>query len=99
MKHLIYGPKLHELAETLQSELRHLRQEAYYSEPRFHASFCWTLMKIPSENDEDKWSEKLSNFLEEKYGDPLRRCMVFNVDEIQTKIGKREHTYKLRSET
>jgi len=90
--------ELQSLAESLQPKLELLRQDAYYSEPRFHVSICWTLLNVSPVNGHGNWHKDLVEFLETKYGEVVRRRMVFTVDEIQTKIGKKETIFQLKDE-
>ena len=46
--------------------------------------------------DGSTWCNKLLAYLENKYGEVIRRRMVFAIEEIETKIGKKRTSFKLK---
>uniref|UniRef100_A0A0W0G084 U6 snRNA phosphodiesterase 1 n=1 Tax=Moniliophthora roreri TaxID=221103 RepID=A0A0W0G084_MONRR len=51
------------LSGGLTPTLQTLRQKAYYSDPRFHASFAWALLDLPSAAGSQKLSKKDGDFV------------------------------------
>ncbi|KLO08662.1 hypothetical protein SCHPADRAFT_922568 [Schizopora paradoxa] len=96
---------LRDISKSLEKALQFLRQEVYYLEPRFHASFSWALLETNDERGEElrdlyptilELPSTLVPDLTSNYGDKLTgKVGTFHVDSLHCKIGKQVHRFPL----
>jgi hypothetical protein len=91
------------MSDAIDRFLLAVKQDVYYANPQYHASFCWALLSLPPDQPPDLFpripempaelpSQLNSCFLEE-----ARNTLIFDITEVTLKIGKEIHSCPLGS--
>ncbi|KZT36634.1 hypothetical protein SISSUDRAFT_931230 [Sistotremastrum suecicum HHB10207 ss-3] len=92
-----------DLVIALRPGLRAIHQKDFYTEPKFHASFAWTLALDVSNSEEvnsctstpPSYLEDLRSTFQERHATTLQTTMTFDVKEIAARIGKDVYRWPL----
>ena len=101
--------QLHALSRALTPALESLHQDAFYSEPRFHTSIAWALLRSQAADPEKThdatldsefpaipaFPDSLIPTLFKEFKDSILTASIFDVTDLSVKIGKEVFTFPL----